>query len=214
MLQRRHASSAKWVARRPATWNNAIAYRGRPAMRTNQLRGKPDARANHLDRLASRCPEVPFWAKQVDLHLFAACSKRVYSISPRRRASPPLFRQRAMACQNSCGSSARAAPATSLSAMPRCQLNSTGSTWPDIASLRCVAAVKADTSSTPRGGRVVAREEVRGIVRCSELDVERCLLAGECVVLTNVEHREGVPEGFLSGVMLSRRALFTPLRLP
>ena len=35
-------------------------------------------------------------------------------------------------------------PASSLSGMPRCQLKITGRTWPDMASLRCIAAVKVE----------------------------------------------------------------------
>src|SRR5262245_42283574 len=76
MLQRRHAPPAKF--RRVRRRRNETLSRPPRSLpfhlraTTNHSRRDTDARAEPLDRLRRRRPEVPFWVKQVDLHRLAA----------------------------------------------------------------------------------------------------------------------------------------------
>src|SRR6185436_8878327 len=95
----------------------------------NRSVGETDVRPHAVDRLCRRRPEIPARPEQVDLHALAA------------GPGVPKFGSRAPLAD----------PASSLSGMPRCQLKITGRTCPDIASLRCIAAVKVEARTSPRG---------------------------------------------------------------
>ncbi len=91
------------------------------------------AAAQRLQALAGPGPEIPTGIEQVDID---------------RRTSD-------QARQNFSGSREPVVLlATSLILMPRCQLKITGRIWPAIGHLRCMAAVKVETSTSP--GAVVS----------------------------------------------------------